>query len=457
MLGYSGLQASDYMLIRKLMISGNSWTRDYVIEKELDFQEGDTILLNDMMARFDENRNRLLNTGLFNLVEINVQEWNIENHVADIHITLVENWFWYPVPIIELADRSFNEWIYQHGASYKRLNLGVRFMHINLSGNSDKLKLNFHTGFTRKYEIDYTFPYLNPGRTLGGYLNVLYVTHKEIPYETLGNQLHFTRDDDAPLLTRFRTSLGLKYRKSKSYYHVAYLEYHHKNLADTIAKELNPYFFNKGENKIDHISLNYRFLYTNVDKKIYPTSGYRYLLDVRKDGFGIFQDLNHMHVATGWEQHFKLSRIFSTGFKVKGRKSLAFGKDIPYAYQAGMGYYDDVLSGYQLYVIDGKDFVYLKTFQKIRLADLEYNFNQYMPLEQFKTMPLKIYLGIHGDLGYVHESRFASKNPFNNRLLLGAALSLDLVIYENYIMSCEFTINHTGEPGIFLQGTNTFE
>lgn len=451
------LTAQEYLIVETLEISGNSWTRDYIIESELDFSKGDTIPLATMASRFDDNRNRLLNTGLFNVVEINLTDWEIDKQRARVEIKLVENWFWYPVPVLELADRSFNEWLYQHKASLKRMNLGIRFMHINLSGNQDRLKFTYHTGFNQKYEIDYTFPYLNHQKNLGVYLNFLYVTSKEIPFETRNNQLQFFRWDDQPLLTRFRSSLGLKYRRSKSTFHTLYLEYHQKSLSDTISMDLNPDYFNPYEGDIRHLSFHYRYRFSRVDKKIYPTKGERLILDFRKDGFGLFGDLNLLYLMAGFEQHFRFSNRFSSGFKIKGRKGVAFKGEVPYSYLPGMGYYDDVLSAYQLYVIDGLDFIYLKTFQKILLADLEYDFKSYMPLKAFKTLPLKIYLCIHGDLGYVDEPRYAQFNPFNNRFLMGAALSLDLVIYENYFLSCEFTLNHTGETGIFFQGINTFE
>jgi len=451
------LCGQEYLVLDRINIEGNRLTQEYIIKKELDIREGDTLQIQDMVIRFEENRNRLLNTGLFNLVSINIKNWDMDTKKADLVIELVENWFWYPSPIIELADRSFNAWIYQHKASLKRLNLGIRFMHINLSGNQDKLKLNFHTGFTKKYEIDYTFPYLDANRKIGGYLNLLYVTHKEIAFETRNNQLNFTRENAEPLLTRFRTSLGLKYRQNKQRFHTVYLEYHHKTLADTIWKDINPEYFNNGKGKIDHFSLIYQLFYTNVDKKIYPTNGYRYLIDLHKSGFGIFGDLNHTYVTAAWEQHVRITDYFSTGFKIKARKTVPLGKEIPYSYLTGLGYYDDILSGYQLYVIDGNDFAYLKTFQKFRLVDGEYNLGRFMPLRQFRVFPFKIYMGIHGDIGYVDESRYKNFNAFNARLLIGAGLSLDFILYENYFLSCEFTVNHTGEAGIFFTGINTFE
>jgi hypothetical protein len=451
------LPAQEFLVIRDILLSGNDRTRDYIVLNELDVQPGDTLLLKNLTRRFEQNRNRLLNTGLFNQVEITLTRWDMENHTASVRINLLENWFWYPVPVLELADRSFNEWFYQHDASLQRLNLGIRFMHINLSGNQDRLKATFHTGFTQKYELDYTFPYLSRTSDLGGYLNLLYVTQKEIPYLTLNNQLQFFRQEEKPLLNRFRSVIGLNYRKNNHAFHAFRLEFHHQTVADTISRALNPAYFQNGSGRLSHLSLNYHFLYTRVDKNIYPTEGFRFLLDARKDGLGVFPELNHFLLTTAVENHIRWNPWFSSGFRLKGRVGLSFGTSFPYAYQAGMGYLDDVLSGYQLYVMDGPDYAYIKSWQKIRLLDLEYQLDRLMPLRAFKKLPVKLYLGIHGDLGYARQSVETAHNPFNNRLLYGTALSLDLVVYENYLFSCELSVNHTGEFGLFFQGANTFE
>lgn len=80
-----------------------------------------------------------------------------------------------------------------------------------------------------------------------------------------------------------------------------------------------------------------------------------------------------------------------------------------------------------------------------------------MPVRQFREMPIQAFLSVHGDAGYVWENRFNESNPFTNRLLYGAGIGLDVIIYHNYVFSAEITVNHLGEPGIFLQGSNTFE
>jgi len=80
-----------------------------------------------------------------------------------------------------------------------------------------------------------------------------------------------------------------------------------------------------------------------------------------------------------------------------------------------------------------------------------------MPVKQLKLLPLRLYISLHADLAYVENRQFYDSNPFTNRLIYGLGLSLDLVAYYNYVFSLEFSVNHTGETGIFFQGVNTFE
>jgi len=451
-----GLEGQGFLKVRQIVIEGNHYTRDHIIFKELDFSSGDTLFLDKLYNRLDINRKRVLNTGLFNHVEINVTDWDVEKMEATIVIKGIENWFYYPVPILELGDRSVNEWIYQHGAALNRLNLGISFMHINLTGNADKLKLTFHRGFTQKYELDYYFPYLDGKQTLGAFFNTLYVTHNNLEYITRENQLVFTgKDPGKTHLTRFRMRFGLQLRRNQKYKHTLLAEYHHKTISDSIVG-LNPRFFQLNETNIRHFSLIYRMLYNNVDFNLYPTSGNKVFLELKKEGIGVWDDLNYFQVTAGYEQHFKYNENFSTQLKLKGRYSLYDDRGIPYHYGKALGYFGDIITGYHLYVIDGPHYGYLQTTQKWKLLNTNYDLGRYMPLKNFKVMALQAYLGFHGDLAYVYQPWQTEHNPYNNRLLYGLGLSFDLIVFQNYFFSLEANVNHLGQPGIFLGGSNTF-
>jgi len=143
----------DSVTVSEIILEGNKKTKRQTILREMDLKEGDVIAVNDLSTIFETNRLQLLNTGLFILVKVNVKEWNEDFGKIKVVVNFQENWFFYPAPIFELADRNFNVWWVEQNRSLRRVNYGMRFYHINLTGRRDRLKTVVQFGFTRKYEI----------------------------------------------------------------------------------------------------------------------------------------------------------------------------------------------------------------------------------------------------------------------------------------------------------------
>src|SRR5690606_4078534 len=139
-----------------------------------------------LSERMLTNERRLKSIGLFNDVNVNIKNWNMDYSHCDIEISVIENWFIYPYLIFELADRNFNVWRKEFNYSLRRVNYGIAGNHINLSGNKDKLKLKIQGGYIRKLEIFYEYPYLWKNWGLTG--NVLYAENREIPYISKENK-----------------------------------------------------------------------------------------------------------------------------------------------------------------------------------------------------------------------------------------------------------------------------
>ena len=89
----------------------------------------------------------------------------------------------------------------------------MRLDHLNTTGYQDKLKLKFQLGYTRQYELNYSFPYLSKGWGGGVILN--YRENKEIPYKTEDNTLLFYKDpDERDMLRRFRAGFFITNRNN---------------------------------------------------------------------------------------------------------------------------------------------------------------------------------------------------------------------------------------------------
>ena len=134
------------------------------------------------------------------------------NHIM-IDIVCDEGWYIYPVPIFELADRNFNVWWDEFNGSLKRTNYGIKFIHTNLSGQADALKITLQGGYSQKADLEYAWPYWGKDRSWRFTSNVFYSRNKEAYYNTINNKLVFHKAlaEDEYSLNRFRINTCLLY------------------------------------------------------------------------------------------------------------------------------------------------------------------------------------------------------------------------------------------------------
>lgn len=454
MLLASGLQ-SQAVFVRTLEIEGNKKTRDYIIQRELDFAVGDSLALIDMAASFERNRNNLINTGLFNDVVINIEEWDVDERVIDVTITVTETWYIYVVPIIELADRNFNVWWEEFNGALNRLNLGVKILHLNATGNNDRFKANVQFGYTPKLEFDYDFPYLDRKQTIRASINLFRATNKETYYRTEENKPVFVTDNDRRLLRRNRLQFGLSYRPNLYVEHTLTTEYQ-GNLADPlVSQDLNPDFFLDGRVEQQMLNFNYEFRYDNRDVQIYPTKGWLTGFQLDKKGVGIFDDINTFDFIPFLEKNFWISPKLSVTTAHKAKLGIVRGKQ-PYYQYRGLGYDRDIVRGYELYVVDGRDYYVSRNTAKVEIFSKELQLGKWMLIPPFRIMPLRIYLGAHLDAGQAFDPFYAATNNLSNRWLTGYGGSVAFVLYNNFAGRIEFSVNHLNEKGIFLHNKFSF-
>ena len=442
-----------YLLITAIEIQGNKRTKDKVILRELDISVGDTVYLMNKEVQLNTNRKRLLDTGLFTNMELDYAVK--DSNQAILTIKAQENWFIYPRPIFDLADRNFNVWWSEQNRSLQRVNYGIRISHINLTGNKDPLKMVFQFGYTRNYQLIYAFPYLDKKQNLGLAAYSFYSEQKEIGYKTIANKTVFDRFNDDIVLRRFRTGLRLNYHHGLVQYHTINLEFHHNRIHDFIAKDLNPDYFLEEKNNLRFFYLEYDF---KLDRRIFhlfPERGYFLQMNIKKEGLGIFNDYSNLSSFFTIENYFRPHQrwILGTSLKVKAnifRRKVGFGNN------TGLGYDDNIIKGYELYVVDGTDYMLFKTGLHFRLLNTNLNFKKWMPLPHFRKMNLQIYLSANYGAGYVNEPTYKATNSFSNRLLNGYGLGLNIIYYHIFLWQIEYSFNHLGEAGLFLKNKVSF-
>ena len=448
-------QQENYVTVRGINIEGNKKTREYIIHRELDFAVGDTIFITDLPKRLERSQNNLINTVLFNQVIVNVSDWDTELDMVDVSVEVQESWYIYLVPIAELADRNFNVWWNEFNGSLKRLNLGVRFQHLNLSGNNDRLKFLAQFGFTQKFELEYSFPYLNKSKTLGASVSYLYSTNKETGYANFENKLLFADRNEMVMLRRNRVKTSLIYRPNIYAYHEMKAEFQNNQINPYISDTLNPSYFLESRDKQSFISLLYKFRYDERDVRIYPMEGISIEIELEKIGIGIWNDVDLLTLSPAFTKYIRPRPRLSLGTTLRGKVSI-LRKQPPFYQNRGLGFGNDFVRGYELYVIDGQDFFAIKNTAKYMLFEKNFDLGKAMFIEQFRIMPAKLFFTLNFDAGYVNEMFYNINNNFTNRWVYGGGPGIDLILYNNFLFQFEISANHLGEVGIFLHNSVSF-
>lgn len=453
--------AQESITITQINFEGNKKTKERVIRNELKISEGDILLKENLSQLIDDNENRLKSIGLFNTAEITA---NVEDNKAVLNISLVENWYLYPSPIFELGDRSFNAWWQEQNRELDRINYGVRGRHYNLTGNKDPLLVVAQFGYTKKFEGEYSFPYVFKNKNIGFSSSIYFASNKEIPYKTVGNRPQFyMHEDERVMLKRFRTSFIVRMRPSVETHQSISLEFHRNTVDDFVLEELNSDYFIHGKNSLQFFMLNYDLQYDKRTNYLMPYNGYRLRLNIKKEGLGILKEQNSLITQAIAEFYLPFFNALSTnknefgfGSKIVAKTNLVRNQQA-FANNTGLGWGGDLVSGYDLYVMDGMDHILFTNHIKKKVLDFDYSLDYvpYLPA-QFKSINLQVHLRFNFDFAYINEPIYTESNTLNNRWIYGFGPALDLIIYNSYLFSFEYSFNDIGEQGLFLGASNAF-
>ena len=449
---------NEYVIVDQILIEGNKKTKEKTIFRELDFEIGDTIRIENLVPRLKLNEALVLNTSLFVFVKMNVKDWDTETNRVSVTIEVSEMWYLYPIPLFELADRNFTIWWSEQNRALDRVNYGLRFAAQNLTGRRDALKFVAQFGYTQKFELSYDLPMIGNSKNWGAFVDAHYSNRKEIAYITEGSRLLFQKqEDEAILLKRFRVGAGTTYRKGIFQYHTAKILYSSNWIGDSIAQVYNPDYFLDSRTRQKHFTFQYDFTVDKRDVKPYPMSGYHYSFFIQKSGFSKSEDVNTLFASASYGRYFPFGKEkkHSFGARVKGR--YFFTRDEPpYTHVWALGYLPDVLKGYEFYIIDGMDYALAKTHVRFQVFNREINWGKYMFIPQFKLMPMKIFFTINNDFAYVNAPFNGDRSTFSNRGLWGGGIGLDLVVFYDKIWQFEYSFNHLGERGFYLSWEFSF-
>ena len=431
--------------IDKIFIKGNKKTKDFIIKRELSLEEGEFVAIEDLYDILTRDRRKIVNTSLFLKVEMTAIP--ASERIYDVLIEVKERWYIIAAPIFELADRNFNDWWVNQERDLSRVNIGGKFVHYNFRGRSEKLSLNAQFGYSRNFSVGYYIPYIDPTRKNGLGIRFAYAENTNVALRTEGHKRQFFGLDE-PIKEVYTASINFVRRASFYNRHTAFLSFYSNHLADTVL-ELNPDLLLTGNNTMRFFLLSYQFRRDLRDVRSYPLRGFMLEGEVSKRGLGIFNDINSFQLEASYHHHFPLGKKFFFGNSLTGR--LTAPEKQPYSILSGLGYGDNYIRGFELYVIEGQHFLLNKSELKFQLVKEEVNLGKLMPLEQFRYLPFAVYPKVYLDIGSVNMPlSYPGNESFSNKLLWGAGFGLDVVSFYDFVFRTEYTFTSEGERGFFL-------
>lgn len=446
----TGTGDGSKLIIGSIIVTGNKTTKIFIITRELIFHKGDTLnraVLNAAMWRSREN---LINTSLFNFVNIYDQPDANDSSMTHVIVKVTERWYIWPLPIFEIVDRNFNEWWLTKDLS--RTNYGAYFTKDNFRGRRETLSVLVRLGYSQRLGLYYTIPYLNRRQENGMSFGMSFTRNHEIAYGINENKLRYFKDENNYVRKQFSAGTRFTHRNGIHEYHSFGAEFQDIVIADTIINFNADYFINgTHEQRLLQFSYQYKLDFRNI--KIYPLKGYYYDLEVIKMGIGSFKNEPNLLVFTSnFRKYWELTPRWHFAAGVKGKLS---GQSFaPYYNSRGLGYANDFVRGYEYYVVNGQNYFVFKSNIKFTLIPEKVVNVNFIPLEKFKSIPYSFYLNLFYDTGYTRDRQFAQNNPLANAWLHGGGVGLDYVTYYDLVFRIEYAVNKLGESGVFLHFTS---
>lgn len=435
---------SSFRIVSEIKIIGNKTTKEHIVLRELPFNIGDTILASNLDEIIERSRSNLFITSLFNFVTIETAYFN-DTYITFV-ITLEERWYWWPLPIFEIQETNFNTWWLDKNMD--RVNYGMYVAKENFRGRKERLAFKFQGGYTEKVGFKYSVPYINQKQTQGIDLTFSYSRNREVNYNTIDNKRLFYKDENSYVKKQINTSFSYVLRPKLYNSHSFQFEYTNVDVVDSVLF-LNNNFLSKNNNQSEFFSVTYYLKRDKRNNKAYPTQGYFYDFQLTQNGLKLLDEkINNSFLRVGYRKYLKIAHKTYWAGLIKGKVSYS---DVPYGLLGGLGYQNQLVRGYEYYVVNGEHFGLFKTQLRYGIIEDKIFKIKPLPFEKFNKIPVSIYMGAFFDSGIISENKTTNNPNFlNKEWLYGGGFSIDFVSYYDMVFRMEYAFNKLNEQGLFI-------
>ena len=437
----AGILMHSHITVRKIFISGNKITKKYIVQRELQFQEGKAYSISEMLQGIQVSRQNLMNTTLF--IDASVFFTNWYNDSLDIQIDLKERWYYIPLPYFKPIDRNWNVWIKEHGMDMDRVNYGVKFLGKNITGRNDRLNAWILNGYTKKVALNYYNPFTDNKLRHGFGFDFAYAENREVNYGTSMNKQVFVKDPARFLKQQHQFGVMYSYRKGSVERHYVRLGMHSETIADTVAK-LNPRYFTNGSTHATYPELRYSFQHFNLNYIPYPTRGSSIEFEFTKRGFK--KNMNLWQFMLRGSKYIPLP--YKSYFATTAEMHLRLPYDQPFYNLAMLGYNESYLRGLEYYVVDGVAGGFVRNTIGREVLSLKWKTG--LRSRNYESIPFKFYIKAFADAGYVYSKYPNGATPLTNKFIYTGGFGVDVVSIYDFVLRLECSFNSLGEAGFFV-------
>ncbi len=432
----------DCFVVSKITYQGNKITKLSVLNREMLFHEGDTICDMEIVKQSREN---LMNTTLFNFVDFN---WSGEGDSRQLTVSMVERWYLWPYPYLAYADRNLRSWF--EANDFTRISYGFDLIYGNLWGLKHELGLTIIGGYNQNYGLTYDIPYLTNRQVMGMKTAVGFTRDREVAYMTQNDKIAYFKGNSEYAHESFYAYLMPYFRLG--YRNTLYLEmvYDDRAFNDSLPK-LNPDFENPNGTRFQYFTLGLVFKNDYRDDHNYPLDGHYFEMRLTKIGLGLFDyapDLFYGKITADWYTPIKGRFYWASNVTAR----ISDRKTAPYFLSQGLGYGNDYVRTFDLYVVDALNYALFKNNLKFAILKPVTKHISFIKNDRFGKIHLALYANLFFDFAYTWDVNvpqgFSTK--IANKFIYGTGIGIDFVTYYDKVLRLEYGINALGETGFFV-------
>ncbi len=443
------LFSQELVLPDTVHFKGLKKTRESIALRELAFQPGQSMLLGDTSELFQKSLNNLLNTRLFHSCRYYIDSLRHGDSTSlsfRLVFELQERWYTIPIPVLELADRNFNEWWYDRGHDFRRVNAGLTVLQKNVRGRNEDLLIGLQTGFTRRFDFAYFIPYLDRRQIFGLKLQTILIGNREVAVRSFENRLDFRKDEQSFGRERVQAGIQLTARRNIYRYHSFDLNYHYNRISPFVLAQNPDYFL--GSSFQRYAELRYTLTFDHRNYRFYATRGWHALVKASRFGLMPKDNFSLWAIQASVSAYRPLSKRFFWASRIDAE--LAESKRLPYLGSRTLGYENRFVRGYERNVLEGNASFHVRNSLRWKMFSHVWKPGDYVS-PQFRHFPLDVFLCPFMDLGGIRNPWALQENkPLSNTMLLGYGLGLHLLTVYDLVIRAEYTMNRQGGRGLYF-------